>query len=96
MKSKTARNKVRKFSFDFWELNELQIDTKVEEIDQTKPAKIAASEEMERQRLLKQRHNLFRDIGGVDFVYRVLHCTRGTTSHTHQLCKSGFAFINTI
>lgn len=77
MKNKTARNK---------------IDTKVEEIDQMKPARIAASEEMERQRLLKQRYNLFRDIGGVDFVYRVLHCTRGTTTHTHQLCKSLSAY----
>ena len=54
--------------------------------------RITASEEMERQRLLKQRHNLFRDIGGVDFVYRVLHCTRGTTTHSHQLCKSLSAF----
>jgi len=73
MKNKTTRNK---------------LDTKPEDVDQRKPLRIAPSEEMERQRLLKQRHNLFRDIGGVDFVYRVLHCTRGTTTHTHQLCKS--------
>ena len=24
----------------------------------------------------------FRDLGGIDFVYRILHCTRGTTQHT--------------
>jgi tubulin polyglutamylase TTLL6/13 len=47
-----------------------------------KPQRIMASEEMERQRLMKQRHNLFRDLGGIDFVYRILHCTRGTTQHT--------------
>ena len=91
MKNKTVRNKV-KFRFFKFSESDIQINMKTEEIDQTKPMRITASEEMERQRLLKQRHNLFRDIGGVDFVYRVLHCTRGTTTHSHQLCKSLSAF----
>ena len=93
MKNKTTRNKVSLLIINHSKMQlNFQLDTKAEEVDQRKPLRIAPSEEMERQRLLKQRHNLFRDIGGVEFVYRVLHCTRGTTTHTHQLCKSLSAY----
>jgi len=57
--------------------------TKVKEVlDETKIQNINIAEEKERQRLMKLRHIQFRDIGGIDFVYRVFHCTRGTTQHT--------------
>ena len=45
--------------------------TKVkEDVDETKIQNINLSEEKERQRLMKLRHIQFRDIGGIDFVYR--------------------------
>lgn len=70
--------------------------TKVkEDVDESKIQNINLAEEKERQRLMKLRHIQFRDLGGIDFVYRVFHCTRGTTQHT-KLFETGEKPLYTI
>ncbi|KAK3593774.1 hypothetical protein CHS0354_014313 [Potamilus streckersoni] len=48
-------------------------------IDTTKPMDILEEEELERISGLLQRDNLVRGLGIVEHVYRLLHCTPGTT-----------------
>lgn len=86
LKHKTKLNKISRIK---------SVTKFVDEVDETKQQTISLSDEKERQRLMKQRHIIFRDIGGIDFVYRVFHCTRGTTQHT-KLFENGDKPSNTL
>ena len=51
-----------------------------EPMDTSRPMEIVEEEELERISSLLQRDNLVRGLGIVEHVYRLLHCTPGTTA----------------